>query len=67
MKKNKFYAIYKILKNDEMIVSTFDHSNEVVKYLNNKVDTKHLNTYIKNNYIIEVNQVKYKVYQFNED
>lgn len=69
MKKenNIFYAIYEVLKNDEVIKGVFDYSSEVVEFLENKVDTRHLATYIKNEYIIKVNNKSYKVYKFEDD
>ena len=69
MKKenNIFFAIYEVLENDEVIRGVFDYSNEVVEFLNNKIDARHLSTYIKNEYIIKVNNKDYKVYKFEDE
>lgn len=69
MKKdsNVFYAIYEVLKNDEVIRGVFDYSNEVITFLNNKIDARHLSTYIKNEYIIKLNNKDYKIYKFKDD
>lgn len=64
---NVFYAVYEVLKDDEMIKGVFDYTLEVVEFLNNKIDIRHLNTYIKNDYIIIVNNKSYKVYKFEDD
>lgn len=64
---NVFYAVYEVLKNDEIIKGVFDYSSEVVEFLKNKIDTRHLATYIKNEYIIIVNNRSYKVYKFEDD
>lgn len=66
-KKTVFYAVYKVLKNDEIIKGVFDYPSEVIEYLNNKINMRHLSTYIKNNYIIVVNNKSYKVYKFKDD
>ena len=66
-KKNIFFAIYEVLENDEVIRGVFDYSNEVVEFLNNKIDARHLSTYIKNEYIIKVNNKDYKVYKFEDE
>ena len=68
--KNKndiFYAVYEVLSNDEVIKGVFDYSSEVVAFLNNKIDARHLSTYVKNNYIIILNGRSYKVYKFKDD
>ena len=69
MKKenNIFYAVYEVLKNDEVIKGVFDYAVEVVEFLENKIDTRHLSTYIKNEYIIKVNNKDYKVYKFEDN
>lgn len=69
MKKENsiFYAVYEVLKNDEVIKGVFDYSLEVVEFLNNKIDTRHLNIYIKNGYIIQLNKKKYKIYNFKDN
>ena len=67
MKNDVFYAVYEVLSNDEVIIGVFDYSNEVVEFLNNKIDARHLSTYIKNEYIIKVNNKDYKVYKFEDD
>lgn len=64
---NVFYAVYEVLKDDEIIKGVFDYSLEVVEFLENKIDTRHLNTYIKNDYIIIVNNKSYKVYKFEDN
>ena len=66
-KKDIFYAVYEVLKNDEVIRGVFDYAIEVVTFLNNKIDTRHLATYIKNEYIIKVNNKDYKVYKFEDE
>ena len=66
-KKIIFYAIYEVLPNDEVIRGVFDYIVEVVEFLNNKIDTRHLSTYIKNEYIIKVDNKDYKVYKFEDD
>ena len=66
-KKNIFYAVYEVLPGDEVIRGVFDYSREVVEYLENKVDARHLSTYIKNNYIIILNNKSYKVYKFEDE
>lgn len=65
--KNIFYAVYEVLKNDEVIRGVFDYTSEVVEYLENKVDARHLSAYIKNNYIIQLNDRNYKIYRFEDD
>lgn len=64
---NVFYAVYELLKNDEIIKGVFDYPAEVIEYLNNKINMRHLSTYIKNNYIIVVNNKSYKVYKFKDE
>lgn len=61
-----FFAVYEVLKNDEVIRGVFDYTSEVIEYLNNKIDIKYLSTYIKNNYIIAVNSKLYRVYRFED-
>lgn len=68
--KNKnevFYAVYEALPNDEIIRGVFDYAIEVVKFLENKIDTRHLSTYVKNEYIIKVENKNYKVYKFEDN
>lgn len=67
MKKDIFYAVYEVLKNDEIIVGVFDYTGEVVEFLDNKVDARHLSTYIKNEYIITLDNRSYKVYRFEDE
>ena len=67
MNNNVFYAVYEVLPNDEVIRGVFDYSSEVVEFLNNKIDARHLSTYIKNNYIIILNGRSYKVYKFEDE
>lgn len=64
---NVFYAVYEVLRNDEVIKGVFDYPAEVVEYLNNKIDARHLSTYIKNGYIIILNERSYKVYKFKDN
>lgn len=66
-KSNVFYAVYEVLADDEVIKGVFDYSSEVVEFLENKVDARHLSTYIKNEYIIILNNRSYKVYKFKDD
>lgn len=67
MKNEVFYAVYEVLKDDEVIRGVFDYAIEVVAFLNNKIDARHLSTYIKNDYIIILNNRSYKVYKFKDD
>lgn len=67
MNNNVFYAVYEILPNDEVIKGVFDYTGEVVEFLENKVDARHLSTYIKNNYIIQLGNRSYKIYKFEEE
>ncbi len=67
MNNDVFYAVYEVLSNDEVIRGVFDYAIEVVTFLNNKIDVRHLSTYIKNNYIIQVNNRNYKIYKFEDD
>ena len=69
MKKENdiFYAVYEVLENDEVIKGVFDYTREVVEFLENKVDARHLSTYIKNEYIIQLGNKSYKVYKFEDD
>lgn len=67
MKKEVFYAVYEVLSNDEVIKGVFDYAREVVTFLNNKIDTRHLSTYIKNEYIIKVGNRSYKIYKFEDN
>lgn len=62
-----FYAVYEVLEKDEEIRGVFDYPAEVVEYLNNKIDARHLSTYIKNEYIIILNNKSYKIYKFKDD
>ena len=66
-KKDIFFAIYEVLENDEIIRGVFDYAVEVVEFLNNKIDTRHLATYIKNEYIIKLGNKDYKVYRFEDE
>lgn len=66
-KKDVFFAIYEVLSNDEVIRGVFDYAIEVVEFLNNKIDARHLSTYIKNEYIIKVNNKDYKIYRFEDE
>lgn len=66
-KKDIFYAVYEVLKNDEVIRGVFDYTSEVVEFLEDKVDARHLSTYIKNEYIIKVNNKDYKIYKFKDN
>ena len=66
-KKDVFFAIYEVLANDEVIKGVFDYTREVIEFLNNKVDARHLSTYIKNEYIIKVNNRNYKIYKFEDN
>ena len=45
-KNDVFYAVYEVLKDDEIIKGVFDYAVEVVEFLENKIDTRHLSTYI---------------------
>ena len=67
MKKEVFYAVYEVLSDDEVIRGVFDYAIEVVTFLNNKIDARHLSTYIKNEYIIKLNNKNYKIYKFEDD
>lgn len=65
--KSIFFAVYEVLPNDEVIRGVFDYPAEVVAYLNNKIDARHLSTYIKNNYIIQLDNRSYKIYKFKDN
>lgn len=65
--KNIFYAVYEVLPNDEVIRGVFDYAIEVVEFLENKIDARHLATYIKNEYIIKLDNRSYKIYKFKDD
>ena len=67
MKNEVFYAVYEVLPNDEVIKGVFDYAREVVEFLEDKIDARHLSTYVKNNYIIKVNNKDYKVYKFEDE
>lgn len=69
MKKENevFYAVYEVLADDEVIKGVFDYTSEVVEFLENKVDTRHLSTYIKNEYIIQLDNRNYKIYRFKDN
>ena len=64
--KDKFYAIYKILKNDEVIQAVFDTRLEVVKYLKNKINIQHFTQILKRNQVIYLDNSCYHVYEFKE-
>lgn len=66
-KKDVFFAVYEVLSNDEVIKGVFDYAIEVVEFLENKVDARHLSTYIKNNYIIQLDNKSYKIYRFEDE
>lgn len=66
-KNDVFFAVYEVLSNDEVIRGVFDYTSEVVEFLEGKVDARHLSTYIKNDYIIKLNNRSYKVYKFEDD
>ena len=66
-KNDVFYAVYEVLPNDEVIKGVFDYTSEVVEFLENKVDVRHLSTYIKNDYIIKLGNKSYKIYRFEDD
>lgn len=65
--KNVFFAIYEILPNDEIIKGVFNYTSEVVEFLEDKVDARHLSTYIKNEYIIKLGNRSYKIYRFEDN
>lgn len=65
--KSIFFAVYEVLRNDEVIRGVFDYTSEVIEFLNNKIDARHLSTYIKNEYIIILNNRSYKIYRFEDD
>lgn len=67
MKKDVFFAVYEVLENDEVIRGVFDYAIEVVEFLENKVDARHLSTYVKNEYIIKLGNRNYKVYKFTDN
>lgn len=66
-KKDVFFAVYEVLRNDEIIKGVFDYTGEVVEFLENKIDTRHLSTYIKNNYVIQLGNRSYKIYKFKDN
>ena len=67
MKNEVFYAVYEVLENDEVIRGVFDYTTEVVEFLNNKIDARHLSTYIKNEYVIKLGNRNYKIYKFEDE
>ena len=66
-KKSIFFAVYEVLENDEVIKGVFDYAVEVVEFLEDKVDARHLSTYIKNEYIIKLGNRSYKIYRFEDE
>ena len=66
-KKSIFYAVYEVLSNDEVIKGVFDYAREVVEFLEDKIDARHLSTYVKNEYIIKLGNRSYKVYKFEDE
>lgn len=62
-----FFAVYEVFKDDEVIKGVFDYTSEVMEYLDNKIDVRYLSTYIKNNYIIVVDNKLYRVYRFEDE
>ena len=83
MIKNKsvFFGVYEVieknikLKNgevkkievDEMPSFIDDKIINICSFLNNKVDTQHIATYIKNKSKIMINNKYYRIYKFIED
>lgn len=83
MIKNKsvFYGVYEVieknikLKNgdikkievDEVPSFIDDKIINICSFLNNKIDTKHIATYIKNKSKIMINKKYYRIYKFIED
>lgn len=79
--KNVFYGVYEVieknikLKNgevkrievDEMPSFIDDKIINICSYLNNKVDCKHIATYIKNKSKIMIDNKYYRIYKFIED
>lgn len=64
--KDRFYAIYKILKDDEVIQAVFDTRKEVAEYLKNKVNIQHFTQMLKRKDIIYLDNSCYRVYEFKD-
>lgn len=81
MNKNVFYGVYEVieknvkLKNgdikrieiDEIPAFIDDFIINICDFLNNKVDTKHIATYIKNKSLININNKYYRIYKFIDE
>lgn len=79
--KSAFFGVYEVieknikLKNgdikrieiDEVPSFIDDKIINICNFLNNKVDYKHIATYIKNKNKININNKNYRVYKFIED
>lgn len=79
--KNVFFGVYEVieknvkLKNGDIKRIEVDEvpsyiDNKIINicsFLNNKVDTQHIATYIKNKSKININNKYYRVYKFIED
>lgn len=79
--KNVFYGVYEViqknvrLKNgnikkieiDEIPILIDDYVLNICKFLNNKIDSKHISTYLKNKTLININNKYYRVYKFIEE
>ena len=81
MNKNVFYGIYEVieknvrLKNgdikrievDEIPSFIDDKIMNICSYLNNKIDCKHIATYIKNKSKIMIDKKYYRIYKFIDE
>lgn len=79
--KNVFYGVYEVieknikLKNgdikkievDEVPSYIDDKIINICSFLNNKVNTQHIATYIKNKSKININNKYYRIYKFIDD
>lgn len=81
IKNNVFYGVYEVieknvkLKNgevkrieiDEIPAIIDDKIMNIINFLENKIDYKHIATYIKNKSKININNKYYKIYKFIDE
>lgn len=79
--KNVFFGVYEVifknvkLKNgdikrievDEIPSFIDDYILNICNYLNNKIDSKHIATYLKNKTLININNKYYRLYKFIDE
>lgn len=79
--KNVFFGVYEVieknikLKNgdikkievDEVPSFIDDKIINICSFLNNKIDSQHISTYIKNKSKINIDNKSYRIYKFIED